>query len=260
MISKQTQADIKEATTITPSEENDAIQSDFKIVYGPLLKYGVAAIGIVSVIVTTAVMTEIQIEDTSTKTAQTNVETQTMPQAEQVNDSQIDLKAGATMSTAANKWKLEAAKQAVKETETTVAMVSEADINDTSAKETALEQEMVTAPTEIAALEQKMATAPTEIATQAKPSMIEDSVATTTAPSNTVILAKHQNIMLTQDQKHLERLKLNHERQIETMRRQSSHQNSYLEQTILQLESSYLKQMAAVKRSQDFRTSMKNRI
>ena len=90
--------------------------------------------------------------------------------------------------------------------------------------------------------------------------MIEDSVATTTAPSNTVILANHQNITLTQDQKHLERLKLNHERQIETMRRQSGRQNSYLEQNILQLESNYLKQVSAIKRSQDFRKSMTNRI
>jgi len=249
MITEKTKDAIKEATTVIPREESNNSPSDAQIVYAPLLKYGAIAIVMVAIIVTTAILTDRQIEGFNGPTAQatTNNEVlaQVATQPETINNQvsevvamneQVEVKVNAENETTLT--------QAA---ESTIAIIEHADADEVSAKEMAAEQERVvvvaeTKTPQITPVASTVSAAPGSLSTTA------------------IAMAHHRDLMQKQDEKQLELVKINHERHIAILRNQFGQQNSYMEKNIKQIESHYLKQVAALKRSQQLRQSMTNRI
>lgn len=248
MITEKTKDAIKEATTVIPRNESDNTPSDAQIVYAPLLKYGAIAVGMVAIIVTTAIMTDRQIEGFNEPTAQatTNNEVlaQVATQPETINNQATEVVAMNELVEA--KVHVENGSTLTAATESTIAIIEHADADESIAKEMTLEHELVV------------------VVAETKTPQTNPVASTVSAPGSlsttAIAMAHHRDIMLKHYEKQLELVKINHERHIATLRNQYGQQNSYMEQNIKQLESHYLKQVTALKRSQQFRQSMTSRI
>ena len=249
MISEKTKAAINEATSISEKDELETPKSDTQIVYGPLLKYGVVAIVMVSFIVTSAIVIEKQMNNIDNVVALIDTDTVVITNTETTTETQDRQPSETIAIKQIVETRIDNAKpSSTKTAGVTAAKVDENSIKETNAKQETIDKEIVTA----SVVELTPATATIDkvliTATERKSS------------SSSMMLAQHRGIMLKNDQRILERVKLNHEKYIEILRQQSGKQNNYHEHNIIRLESNYLKQVAAIKRSQDLRIAMTNRI
>ena len=246
MISEKTKTAINEATSVSEKDELETPKSDIQVVYGPLLKYGAVALVMVSFIVTSAIVIEKQMNNIDDEIAVIDTDTvvianvETATKTQDIQSSQI-----AAIKQIIN-TEFKTAKPS--STKINIAKVDKSIIKETNTKEEAINKEIITTSA--------------AVTTPAKATVDKVVITAPVRKSSTssMMLAQHHEIMLKNDQKQLERVKLNHEKHIETLRKLSGQQNSYLEQNIKRLESNHLKQIAAIKRSQDFRIAMTNRI
>jgi len=215
-----------ETTEETPQEEiqQDAI-SDRKIILAPLAKYGVFAVIIVGIIVTTAIMMNREFNEIDAQVAALEIEiaqqNQPTPQTEQE----------VTKTT-------EQTEQAAVEPVEVIAS------NDKAIPVTTLAEVI-----------QPVATAPVVSAAVSAPAQ----PASRTDDAKTRI-AKFHEFMAQQDQKQLDTYKLNQAKQIEMLRAQLTRQQERIEAIEKRNQESYALREAAVKNMQKARKQSLNRI
>ena len=279
MISKETKTAINNATTVSPKDNKVSPPSDVKIVYGPLLKYGAVAIGIVAVIITAAVLTERKVENFNNELALAEPKPENSASFENINEVIETQKTALIASNSIDEQTNSGTESQLKATETPVTTIKETTVAevtttevDTGEIEVGANEEKVSEiikanahqvaiSIEETAIEEVLAADSVEIIQPEEAKAIEVSTTTTnTVVANTVITTQYRDNMLKRDQQQIEQIKRNHERNIASLRSYSGHQNNYLEQNIKQMEQNYQKHIAAIKRSQEFRDSISNPI
>jgi len=233
-MAKARKVEIKEEAIATEEIQQDETQqeapvSDRKLILAPLAKYGVIAIIMVSIIVTTAIMLnkefngiDAQVAALDAEIAQRNSEL-TVSETTETEEVAIIEEATETVST---------------ETE----VVAEVVTTETTAAQTTLPE--VTLP---------VATAPAAPFVFAKPAqpVVSDVKSR---------IAKHHKYLATQDKKQLETFKANQARQIEMLRAQLVKQQDQITVIEMRNQKSYDMRVTAVERMQNARNESLNRI
>lgn len=195
--------------------------SDRKIILAPLIRYGVIAIGIASIIVATAVMMNREFNEIDAQVAALEVEIAQKNQSVQQTE------------------------QAVTKTqETTIKPVKAIASNDKATPVTTLPEVI-----------QPVATAP--VVPVAVPTPAQPAPGMFDARTR---IAKFHELMAQQDQKQLDTYKLNQARQIEMLRAQLTRQQQRIEAIEKRNQESYALREAAVKSMQQARKQSLNRI
>ena len=280
MISKKTKTAIHNATTVSPKEDQTSPPSDIKIVYGPLLKYGAVAIGIVSVIITAAILTERKVENYNNELALAEPKPEISVSSKNINEvietQKPALIASHSIDELANSG-TESQLKAAENPITTIEEITVAEVTTTEADSgeiaVSAKEEEVTAiieantnqvaiSAEETAIEEVLAADSTveKIQPEEAKTIKVSTTTTNTVVANTAITTQYRDNMLKRDQQQLEQIKRNHEHNIASLRSFSGHQNNYLEQNIKQMEQNYQKHIDAIKRSQEFRDSMNKQI
>jgi len=216
---------VESKTETTEESQQEEVQqdaiSDRKVILAPLLKYGMAAVVIVGIIVTTAIMMNREFNEIDAQVAALEVE------IAQQNQSELQTEQAVT-----------------KTQETTIEPVKAvASIDKTTPVTTLAEviQPVVSAPV-----------VPTAIPAPVQPASRMFDAKTR--------IAKFHELMAQQDQKHLDTYKLNQAKQIEMLRAQLTRQQERIEAIEKRNQESYALREAAVKSMQQARKQSLNRI
>ena len=248
MIKKETKEALIAATTVSPQTEINTPKSETKILIAPLLLYGAMAITVVIGIVTTAVYLGKPFQQYNFQVAESHVI------SEPENSNTIDTPNVDRTSTT-NVNSVVTAIQENHTPEITLAEVQSDSENKAIFTEQKLHATIETAPTspeKSKSVAQASAKASTPVANPIK---------TDSPDLNSQTLASHgYALVVAQNNQMLEKLKQNQQRQINTLRAQLSIQQSMIEQSIKQIETSYEIHAASIKRHNDNRRALYRRM
>ena len=216
---------IETTEEIQQEEGQQETISDHKLILAPLAKYGVVAVVIVGIIVTTAIMMNREFNEIDAQVAALEIEIAQQNQLEQ---------------------------QAKREITKTAEITEELRIEST---ETIASNEETTAVTTLPEVVLPVATAPAVSAAVPVPAQpVLQTMDTKTR------IARFHEFMAQQDQKHLDSYKASQAKQIEMLRAQLTRQQERIEAIEKRNQESYAMREAAVKHMQQTREQSLNRI
>ena len=248
MIKKETKEALIAATTVSPQTEINTAKSETKILVAPLLLYGAIAITVVTGIVSSAVYLGKPFQQYNFRVAESHVSTEPA-NSNTINTPNVDRTSTTTVNSVVT---------AIQESHTpeiTLAEVQSDSENKAIFTEQKLHATIETAPTlpeKSKSLAQASAKASTAVANPIK----KDS-----PRLNNEMLASHgYALVVEQNNQMLERLKQNQQRQINILRAQLSIQQSMIEQSIKQIETSFENRAASIKRHNENRRALYRRM
>jgi hypothetical protein len=227
---------VENKTAVSEEAQQEEVQqettSDYKILYAPLAKYGVIAILMVSIIVTTAIMMDREFNDIDSQVTALETEIALQNQAEQLSE--------------------QASTESVATSEEPVTETPDAFARAINTKPVATAPEIIqpvaTAPVKTTPVESE--SVPVTTVTQAPQEIFDPKTR----------IAERNEFMAQQDQKQLDVFKANQEKQIEMLRAQLVKQQERIDAMEKRNLETYEMRKAAIQRMQEARQQSMNRI